>query len=85
MCHSIQLSTAGINPGAGVGNNRKEISQQSLGRPVLAVGIPTVCDVDVFTQEVENEFFVTPNDIDKAMEILSRIIALGINLSFNVN
>jgi spore protease len=84
MCHSIQLSTAGINPGAGIGNNRKEISHQSLGRPVLAIGVPTVCDVDVFTHEVENDFFVTPNDIDRAMDILSRIIALGINLSFNV-
>ncbi|MBO5712060.1 MAG: GPR endopeptidase, partial [Acholeplasmatales bacterium] len=69
----------------GVGNNRKEISMASLNRPVLAIGVPTVCDVDVFTHEVENDFFVTPNDIDRAMDILSKIIAEGINLSFNVN
>lgn len=82
MCHSIQISTAGINPGAGVGNNRKEISYLSLGVPVLAMGVPTVCDVDVFSKEIENIFFVTPNDIDKAMDALSNIIAEGINLSF---
>ena len=82
MCHSVQLSTAGINPGAGVGNNRKEISYNSLKVPVLAIGVPTVCDVDVFSKEIENNFFVTPNDIDQAMEILSDIIAQGINLAF---
>ncbi len=83
MCHSIQLSTAGINPGSGVGNNRKEISKKYLGIPVIAIGVPTVCDVDVFTDEVDNTFFVTPNNIDEAMIILSNIISDGINICLN--
>jgi spore protease len=83
MCHSIQLSTAGINPGSGVGNNRKEISKAYLGVPVIAIGVPTVCDVDVFTDEIENNFFVTPNNIDEAMIILSNIISDGINISLS--
>lgn len=39
---TIQLSDTGIQPGAGVGNVRKGISQASLGVPVLAIGVPTV-------------------------------------------
>lgn len=83
MCHSIQLSTAGINPGSGIGNHRKEISKNNLGIPVIAVGVPTVCDIDVFTNEIDNTFFVTPNNIDEAMIILSNIISDGINMAFN--
>ena len=81
MCHSIQLSTAGINPGSGVGNNRKEISKKYLGVPVIAIGVPTVCDIDVFTDEIDNTFFVTPNNIDEAMILFSDILSLGINMS----
>ena len=42
---TIQISTAGINPGSGVGNKRKEISMKTLGIPVVAIGVPTVVDV----------------------------------------
>ncbi|WP_249871044.1 GPR endopeptidase [Oceanobacillus saliphilus] len=41
---TIQLSDTGIHPGSGVGNKRKEISQETLGVPVLAIGVPTVVD-----------------------------------------
>lgn len=41
---TVQITDSGINPGSGVGNNRKEISKQSLGVPVVAVGVPTVVD-----------------------------------------
>jgi len=41
---TIQISDAGINPGAGVGNKRMELSEQSLGVPVIAIGVPTVVD-----------------------------------------
>lgn len=84
MCHSIQLSTAGINPGSGIGNKRKEISKQTLGTNVLAIGIPTVSDIDVFA-EVDNDFFVTPKDIDFAMDVLSQIVAESINRAFKKN
>lgn len=79
MCNSIQLSTAGINPGAGIGNNRKKLSKETLGVDVVAIGIPTVCDINVFTDEIDNDYFVTPNNIDEAMDILSHILASSIN------
>jgi spore protease len=41
---TIQLADTGINPGSGVGNNRKELSFESMGVPVVAVGVPTVVD-----------------------------------------
>ncbi len=42
LCSTIQISDTGINPGAGVGNRRLAINRESLGIPVIAVGIPTV-------------------------------------------
>ena len=42
---SIQIADTGIVPGAGVNNTRKEISQNTLGIPVIAIGIPTVVDI----------------------------------------
>lgn len=41
---SIQLADTGIVPGAGVGNARKELTQNTLGVPVIAMGIPTVVE-----------------------------------------
>lgn len=40
----IQISNTGISPGSGVGNSRAELSQGSLGIPVISIGIPTVVD-----------------------------------------
>lgn len=39
---AVQLSDAGINPGSGVGNLRKGLTPETLGVPVLAIGVPTV-------------------------------------------
>lgn len=41
---SIQLADTGIVPGAGVGNARKELTEEKLGVPVIAIGIPTVVE-----------------------------------------
>ncbi|CAG9619379.1 GPR endopeptidase [Sutcliffiella rhizosphaerae] len=41
---TIQISDTGIHPGSGVGNKRKELSFETLGIPVIAIGIPTVVD-----------------------------------------
>ncbi len=42
LCSTIQISDTGINPGSGVGNRRLAINRESLGIPVIAIGIPTV-------------------------------------------
>lgn len=41
---TIQIGTTGISPGSGVGNRRMEISEKTLGIPVIAIGVPTVVD-----------------------------------------
>lgn len=91
---TIQITDTGINPGSGVGNNRKEISQKSLGIPVVAIGVPTVVDLisvtgyispEAKSDEIKRDFFVTPKEIDKIIENFSKIIANGINLSLHKN
>ena len=41
---TIQITNSGISPGSGVGNKRKELSKETLGIPVIAIGVPTVVD-----------------------------------------
>lgn len=48
---TIQVSDTGIHPGSGVGNKRKELSKDTLGIPVIAVGIPTVVDAVSITSD----------------------------------
>ncbi|MTT32496.1 GPR endopeptidase [Terrilactibacillus sp. BCM23-1] len=48
---TIQISDAGIHPGSGVGNNRKELNKDTLGIPVIAIGIPTVVDAVTITSD----------------------------------
>ncbi len=48
---TIQISDTGIHPGSGVGNKRKEISYETLGIPVIALGIPTVVDAVSITSD----------------------------------
>ncbi len=42
LCSTIQVSDTGIHPGAGVGNRRLAINKETLGIPVIAIGVPTV-------------------------------------------
>lgn len=62
---SIQLSDTGIIPGAGVGNKRRELSKETLGVPVIAIGIPTVLDFATIVSEGLDLFI--ENLQDKAM------------------
>ena len=48
---TIQISDSGIHPGSGVGNKRKEISKDTLGIPVIALGVPTVVDAVSITSD----------------------------------
>lgn len=51
---SIQITDTGISPGSGIGNKRKEISKETLGIPVIAIGIPTVLDAAVIVRDTIN-------------------------------
>ena len=79
---TIQVSDTGIVPGAGVGNTRQEISQSSLGVPVIAIGIPTVVElatlvsdgIDIFIDRLQekaesNEYLNKLQQDDKYEEV----------------
>ena len=45
VCTTVQLSDTGIVPGSGVGNHRYALDRETLGVPVIAVGVPTVVEI----------------------------------------
>ena len=49
LCATVQISDTGITPGSGVGNHRSRIDKESLGIPVISVGVPTVVDAATLT------------------------------------
>ena len=49
---TIQIADTGISPGSGVGNKRKEISKNTLGIPVICIGVPTVIDKNTMVNDV---------------------------------
>jgi spore protease len=44
LASTVQLSDTGISPGSGIGNRRRAIDRESVGVPVISLGIPTVVD-----------------------------------------
>ena len=53
---TIQISDAGIHPGAGVGNHRSEITKDTMGIPVIAIGVPTVVDAATIVNDTMENF-----------------------------
>ena len=47
----IQMTDTGIAPGSGVGNKRRAVNEESLGVPVIAIGVPTVVDAISITSD----------------------------------
>ncbi|MDE5772608.1 MAG: GPR endopeptidase [Ruminococcus sp.] len=85
---TIQISDAGISPGSGVANARKELSEKLLGIPVTAVGVPTVVDMYTIVRNFTDSDFhdipnmmVTSREIDRLIERSAQLIAFGINLA----
>lgn len=54
---TIQLTDTGIHPGSGVGNNRREISLDTIGIPVIAIGVPTVVESTIIVNDTINYLF----------------------------
>ena len=84
---TVQIADTGIIPGAGVGNTRKELSIETLGIPVVAIGIPTVVEaatiaadsLDLFIQKVQeqaksNDFLNQLQEEDK-YEMIKEVLA----------
>ena len=82
---TIQITDSGISPGSGIGNNRKELSFDSIGIPVIAIGIPTVIDSSLINKSDRNSFIVTNVEIDFLIKKFSNIISGGINSALHQN
>ncbi len=54
---TIQMTDTGIHPGSGIGNKRKEISRNTIGIPVLSIGVPTVVDASVIVSDTINYMY----------------------------
>jgi len=83
---TIQITNTGIQPGSGVGNHRNALTKESLGIPVIAIGVPTVIYADTILknpQNPEHELIVTPKEIDQAVADLSKLMGYGLNLALH--
>ena len=70
---TVQLSDTGIVPGAGVGNTRSEISKNTLGIPVVAIGIPTVVETAVLVNDCLDLFIQKLQDEAKSNDYLNQL------------
>ncbi|MBP3502766.1 MAG: GPR endopeptidase [Clostridia bacterium] len=70
---TIQISDTGIVPGAGVGNTRKELSKNTLGIPVVAIGVPMVVDLATITDDCLDIFIEKLQDEAKSNEYLNNL------------
>ena len=97
LCATVQLSDTGLIPGSGVGNHRMALNRETLGVPVLSVGVPTVVDAatvahDLLAQaggehppQLPRGYFVTPDSIDEKISYLSKVLGYGISLALQPN
>ena len=90
---TVQISDAGISPGAGVGNHRTRINQETLGVPVISIGVPTVVDARTFADDLlgandmrrgfsyaqSQPMIVIPREIDLLTERASRLLGFSLN------
>jgi len=97
LCRTVQLSDTGIVPGSGVGNHRAALNRDTLGVPVLAIGVPTVVEAATLAAElagkagiteIDRERFgadggmiVTPRDIDRSVHDAAKLIGYAVNLA----
>ncbi|MBQ5717455.1 MAG: GPR endopeptidase, partial [Clostridia bacterium] len=94
---TIQMSDTGICPGSGVGNKRAEISEKTIGVPVISVGIPTVVDAVTLAQDLTGhecertvnprgaKMIVTPQEIDLLVSRGAATISMAINYALQEN
>ena len=97
LARTVQISSAGIEPGSGVGNARRALNRETLGVPVIAVGVPTVVDALSLAQDAYGapsppevsgplaQMMVTPRDIDTVVDGAARLVALAVNCALQKN
>lgn len=94
LCHTLQITDTGITPGSGVGNSRNAVNAETLGVPVVAIGVPTVVDIRTIMPEYQiqstpgnpadsNDMIVTPRSIDSQVSCIGRLIGYALNLALH--
>ena len=71
----IEITDTGTVPGGGVKSGTLSLSEQALGIPVIAVGVPTVVRAD-------EEHFIVSRDMEECVQTLAALLAEGVNLFF---
>lgn len=74
LSRTIQITDTGINPGSGVGNHRHGLSKDTVGIPVIAIGVPTVVDAATIVSD-------TMQTLIQAMEEHTHLSALSTGLN----
>lgn len=72
LASTVQLSDAGINPGSGIGNNRRAICRDTVGVPVIALGVPTVVDSSTLVYDA-----LERAGVDKVSRQLTEVLEQG--------
>ena len=67
---TIQITDTGINPGSGVGNHRNAINKETMGIPVIALGVPTVVDAATIVCDIMGELL---EDDEKRQELREKM------------
>ena len=90
---TVQITDTGIQPGSGVGNHRGSLTKESLGIPVIAIGVPTVVEAAAMVYDAQgncekmpphlNGMFVTPKNIDEMIKQLSFTLSEALNMVFS--
>ena len=62
---TIQVTNTGIQPGSGVGNHRNALTRESLGIPVIAIGIPTVVDAATIVMDAMEKMLEEEKELDR--------------------
>ncbi len=97
LCRTIQISDAGITPGSGVGNHRNAINRETMGVPVISIGVPTVIYAETLVHDIADtvginnaelskysgDLLVTPRDIDENIRDMAKVIGYGINMALH--
>lgn len=79
MATTIQLGNTGIAPGGGVGNRRLALDEDTLGVPVLALGVPLVVRADTLFDGKPQGLIVTPKEIDGIVKASAVLLSRALN------
>ncbi len=84
LVKTIQISNTGITPGSGLGNYQQEISKNTIQKDIIVIGVPTVIDISSMIKDQDN-YIVTPTNIDFLIDRLSILLGNGINKTLHKN